>query len=108
MFGYTYSMAKSVWRDEVAALLERCARSLRAQRDRQAVAEFGMTMAYLMRAKDAGESIALVLLAQTTNVAHAEQTQRFSFVPGELEKLTGQRNSQEPPAESDPVITFEE
>jgi len=101
-------MAQSVWRDEVASLLERCARSLRSQRDRQAVAEFGMAMAYLMRAKDAGESNAMVLLAQTTNLAHEEQTQRFSFVPGELEKLTGQRNSQEPPSDTDPEISIEE
>lgn len=73
----------------MAALLESCAASLRAHRDRQAGADFGTAIAYLQRAEDEGERSATALLAQAGSVRGDDRTERFSFVPGELEDLSG-------------------
>jgi hypothetical protein len=82
-------MPKDAWRNEVARLFEQCAASLRASRDRQAVADFGTAMAYLQRAEGEGEQSAIALLAQASCIGGKDETERFSFAPGELEKLSG-------------------
>jgi hypothetical protein len=83
-------MSRGEWRTEVALLLESCATSLRAGRDRQAVADFGTAIAYLQRAENEGERGAVSMLAQTNPIRPDDRTQRFSFSPGELEELSGQ------------------
>ena len=88
-FRYIVSMGQDAWRNEVALLFERCAASLRANRDRQAGADFGTAIAYLQRAEEDGERSAISLLAQARSVRGDDRTERFSFVPGELENLSG-------------------
>jgi hypothetical protein len=86
-------MDQGVWRSEVAVLLEQCAKLLIARQDIQAVATFGTAVAYLQRAADEGERSAAVLLEQAQHSRSVDRTKRFSFVPGELEELTGHRVS---------------
>jgi len=94
-FRYIVSMGQDAWRNEVALLFERCAASLRANRDRQAGADFGTAIAYLQRAEEDGERGAISLLVQARSVRGDDRTERFSFVPGELENLSGRGNSKE-------------
>ncbi len=88
-------MGQDAWRNEVALLLERCAASLRASRDRQAGSDYGTAIGYLQRAAEDGEQGAVSLLAQARSVRSDDRTERFSFVPGELENLTGHGSSKE-------------
>jgi hypothetical protein len=83
-------MGKDAWREEVASLLERCAASIRAHRDRQAGAEFGTATAYLQRAEDGGDRGAAALLEQVCMASSLDRTERFEFSPGELENLANQ------------------
>jgi hypothetical protein len=85
-------MSNDTWREEVALLLERCATSLRERKDRQGAADLGAAMAYLQRAEDEGERGAITLLAQVCVVRSLDQTERFSFAPGELELLEQRSN----------------
>jgi len=87
--GYPCGMPKAVWRDEVAKLLEQCAQSVRTRGDRQAASALGTALGYLQRAEQTGDLGALALMGQVRNTQHGENTQRFSFAPGELEELTG-------------------
>jgi hypothetical protein len=88
-------MGQGAWRNEVALLLERCATSLRASRDRQAGADFGTAIGYLQRAQEDGEQGAISLLTQARSARSDDRTERFSFVPGELENLSGQNTRKE-------------
>lgn len=80
-------MSNKAWREEVALLLERCAGSLRAKKDRLAAADLGAALAYLRRADETGEKGAAVVMAQVDARPASDQTQRFTFAPGELEEL---------------------
>ena len=91
-FRYTQSMSQNAWRNEVALLLESCAASLRAHRDRQAGADLGTAIAYLQRAENDGERSATALLVQAGTVRGDDRTQRFSYAPGELEDLSGRHS----------------
>lgn len=80
-------MNQDAWREEVALLMERCARAIRERHDRQAGADFGTAIAYLQRAEDDGERGAVTLLEQVCIARSLDRTERFSFAPGELEIL---------------------
>lgn len=83
-------MGNDAWREEVALLLQRCAESLRANKDRSAAADLGAALAYIQRADEHGEKGATILMAQMNGSAGLDQTKRFTFAPGELEELESQ------------------
>ncbi|HEY5959575.1 MAG TPA: hypothetical protein VIV60_23635 [Polyangiaceae bacterium] len=80
-------MSNQPWQLEVARLFEYCAECLKTHNERQAIVAFGTAIAYLQRAQDEGHRTAVELLQQFDANAGEGQTQRFSFAPGELEKL---------------------
>jgi hypothetical protein len=84
-------MAKSDWRNDVAEQLEQCAVALRERTDRFAVSALGTAIGYLQQAVEAGDRGAVALLAQAASAQRDDNTQRFSYAPGELEKLMGLR-----------------
>ncbi len=84
-------MSDDTWREEVAQLLESCATALRAHKDRRGAADLGSALAYLQRAEDRGDKGATLLLAQVTATPKLDDTERFTFSPGELEKLAARK-----------------
>lgn len=84
-------MSNDAWREEAAQLFESCAASLRAHKDRKAAADFGAALDYLQRAQQEGEKGATIVLAQVTATPSLDETKRFTFAPGELEKLEGRK-----------------
>jgi hypothetical protein len=67
--------------------LEHAALAIRSKNDRPAVVAFGTAIAYLQKARDRGDPLAMELLAQTLEVPGDGPTERFTFTPGELEAL---------------------
>jgi len=80
-------MAALPWRQHVAEQLIEAGRALEAGNARRASAALGMVVAYLEKARNAGDPNAAALLLQLSVKAHEESTERFSFAPGELEQL---------------------
>ena len=92
-------MREAPWQDEVAQLLEQAAQALRDKADRRAVRAFGTAFAYLELARENGDRFASELLSQISENAKEGPTERFTFQPGELEKLSSPVASDEPPRE---------
>lgn len=80
-------MDASSWREEVAALFEQVASSLREKSDRRALVAFGTAIAYLQKAHRKGQRTAGDLLSQLVEAVADGPTQRFTFSPGELEAI---------------------
>ena len=91
-------MQDAPWQDEVARLLEQAAQALRDKADRRALRAFGTAFAYLELARETGDRFASELLAQVFENAKEGPTERFTFQPGELEKLSTRRDSAAPRA----------
>jgi hypothetical protein len=89
-------MQDAPWQVEVARLLEQAAQALRDKSDRRAVRAFGTAFAYLELARENGDRFASELLAQVGENAKEGPTERFTFQPGELEKLSTRRDSEAP------------
>jgi hypothetical protein len=87
-------MQEAPWQVEVARLLEQAAQALRDKADRRAVRAFGTALAYLELARENGDRLASELLAQITENAKEGPTERFTFQPGELEKLSTRPDSE--------------
>lgn len=92
-------MQEAPWQDEVAQLLEHAAQALRNKSVRRAVRAFGTAFAYLELARENGDRFASELLSQISENAKEGPTERFTFQPGELEKLSSPVASDEPPRE---------
>jgi hypothetical protein len=86
-------MAALPWRQHVAEQLIEAGRALEASNARRASAALGTAVAYLEKARDAGDASAAALLLQLSVKAHEESTERFSFAPGELEQLNARTRS---------------
>jgi hypothetical protein len=85
-------MAKDTWRSEVAEQFERCAEAIRSGKDHVAASAIGTAIGYLQQAKEAGVRGAAELLSQANSSCREDETQRFSYVPGELETLARLRH----------------
>jgi len=81
-------MADAPWHVEVARLLEEAADALRTRRYRRTIVALGTAVAYVQRARDAGDRFAAELLSHTVESPKDDPTERFTFQPGELEALS--------------------
>ncbi|HEX2674104.1 MAG TPA: hypothetical protein VHM25_24680 [Polyangiaceae bacterium] len=86
-------MAALPWRHQVAEQLIEGARALEAGNARRASTALGTAVAYLEKARDAGDPNAAALLLQLSVKVNEESTERFSFAPGELELLNARTRS---------------
>ena len=77
----------TTWRDELSVLFTEVARALDAKQDRQAARALGTAIACLGKVQARGEAGAEHLAAQLPSSAIESSTERFQFVPGELEEL---------------------
>ncbi|HEY0465912.1 MAG TPA: hypothetical protein VGC79_16980 [Polyangiaceae bacterium] len=68
-------------------------RALSMGNARRASAALGTAVAYLEKARDSGDPSAAALLLQLSVSVNVESTERFSFAPGELERLNARRSS---------------
>ena len=75
------------WRDNVGALFIEVGRALAAGNARQASVDLGTALAYLDKARASGDAVAAHLLTQLSAPLKEDRTDRFSFAPGELEKI---------------------
>ena len=62
-------------------------RALAAGNPRQASVALGTAVAYLEKARTAGDAAASALLLQLSVPQKEDRTERFSFSPGELEEV---------------------
>ena len=86
-------MAALLWRQHVGEQLIEAGRALSVGNALRANAALGTAVAYLEKARDAGDSSAAALLLQLSVKVHEESTERFSFAPGELEQLNARSRS---------------
>jgi hypothetical protein len=69
-------------------LLVEAGHALSTGNSRQAGVALGTVLAYLEKAKASGDAAAADLLLQLVPRLREDPTERFSFAPGELEKIT--------------------
>lgn len=81
------------WREKVAALLVEAGQTLSAGNSRQAGVVLGTVLAYLEKGRASGDDAAAELLLQLVPRVKEDPTERFSFAPGELEKISGASKS---------------
>lgn len=86
-------MAALLWRQHVGEQLVEAGHALASGNARRANAALGTAVAYLEKARAAGDPSAAALLLRLTVSANEESTERFSFAPGELEQLNAHRTS---------------
>ncbi len=75
------------WRETVSSLLTEAGRSLALGQPNQTRIALGTCVAYLEIAQKSGDAVARELLRQLIPSTNEELTERFSFAPGELERL---------------------
>ena len=75
------------WRETVSSLLTEAGRALSVGQSNQARIALGTCVAYLEIAQRSGDGVARELLRQLVPSTNEELTERFSFSPGELERL---------------------
>jgi hypothetical protein len=83
------------WREKVAALLVESGHALSAGNARLAGVGLGTVLAYLEKGRASRDDAAAELLLQLVPRVKEDPTERFSFAPGELEKIS--RASKSPP-----------
>jgi len=76
------------WRQNVAPLMEEVASSLMAHNDRRAIVAVRTMLVYLEKAYASGDVQAGLFLSELRDATNQDRTQRFKFVPGELEELS--------------------
>lgn len=84
-------MAALLWKQQVGELLIEAGRALTEGNARRANAALGTAVAYLEKARSAGDPSAAALMLQLNVERNDESTERFSFAPGELEQLNAAR-----------------
>jgi hypothetical protein len=80
-------MPAVTWRETVASLLAEASRSLTAGNANLAGVALGTVQAYLEKASASGDTVAADLLLQLIPRVQEDPTERFSFAPGEIEKI---------------------
>jgi len=80
-------MAALLWKQHVGEQLIEAGRALTEGNARRASAALGTAVAYLEKARSAGDASAAALMLQLNVARNEESTERFSFAPGELEEL---------------------
>lgn len=86
-------MAALLWRQHVGEQLIEAGRALTEGNAPRASAALGTAVAYLEKARSAGDSSAAALMLQLNIARNEESTERFSFAPGELEELNARGQS---------------
>jgi hypothetical protein len=81
-----------IWRDSVGSLLVEAGRAVSAGNARQASMALSTAVAYLEKARAGGDEAAASLLLQLIAPVKQDETERFSFTPGELEEVSAARN----------------
>lgn len=85
--GHLERVSSLPWRDNVGALFIEVGRALAGGQSRQASVALGTALAYLDKARASGDPLAASLLEQLSAPLKEDRTERFSFAPGELEKI---------------------
>jgi len=85
-------MAALLWKQQVGEQLIEAGRALSEGNARRANAALGTAVAYLEKARSAGDATAAALMLQLNVERNEESTERFSFAPGELEQLNAARS----------------